>query len=153
MKAFVVIVILMLATPSHAGIKLSFDNDNAMHSGEVPEFPDKYDAIFYGLINNEDKHIKLKLMNRFVKLEKQMQGLTFPKLEGEDVYQYKERLADMRKLFLQASLVRQAWTAATDEDYAMLSQEDRVAKYEKIHGVKLNHVGAACYMSSEPVRR
>lgn len=147
MKIFVIgAVLVLLMNPSFAGIKLSLDVDNSM-LGVVPDFPDRYDAIFYGLINNQNKNLKVHLMDKLASLEREIARISFT----ED--NYEERRSQIMKLLERVTYTKNAWIVATDNDYAMLSQEDKVAKYEKMHGMKFKHVGATFYAGSEPVRR
>lgn len=145
----IILIFLIFMPKCYAGIQL-FLSDQATTS-QVPEFPDKDDAIFYGLIHSDDPGVANKLNARIYELEAKMKRLVFPKLEGEDKAQYEDRLKEMKELFLQAGLVKQALFTATGIDDAMLSKQERVERYEKEHNMKFEvPVGASMYAGSEP---
>lgn len=146
MKAFVLTVVLAFVfCNSYAGM------DFSMLSG-VPDFKDRYDAIFYGLINNEDKSIKKEIEDKVERLELKRLKFAYRDLSDETRGEREDRMEEIREILSQIYYCQQAFVVATNKDFAMLNKEERIEKYEKLHHMKFNKVGSSFYAGMELVR-
>ena len=134
--------LLFLSSTTYAGMDFSM-------LGEVPDFPDRTDAIFFGLINNENGSVIKEIREKIDRLQRDKLNSSYRILKTETDDEYDLRIQYVKHVMIQVDYLQQALIVATDMDYAMIDVQSRIKKYENLHHIKFNHVGSDVTISSE----